>query len=189
MEARYGRLAAGAVPAEGQHFNIEDLGGGGQPHLDGTALQESADLPHLLRSDLGDDLQLPLRLSHRRAGGRGGLDPPEPSGIGYHHALDIFQDIPADIDLHPHRHTAQQIPRHRRGIGHRDGLCAPHGGQQLFLQDLQVSLIPNVRFPHRTHSFLPAPLRAARSALYFITDMTLHTRATARSQTGPGRLF
>ena len=133
VEARDGHLAVGPVPAEGQHFNIENLGGGGQPHLNGAALQEGADLSHLLRGHLGDDLQLTLRLSHRRACGRGGLDPPEPAGIGHHHALDVFQDVPADIDLHPHRHTAQQFPGHRRGIGHRDRLCTPHGGQQLFL--------------------------------------------------------
>ena len=95
----------------------------------------------LLGGHFGDDLQLPVGIAGHDANGGGGLQTAAAVGVGDHDALDVFDDVAAGLNNHPVGHLAKNLTGLGGAIGHGDGLGAAHGGHQLFVEDLKVSLI------------------------------------------------
>lgn len=96
-----GDAAAGGVPraSEGD-ADVKDEAGARPGDGELGALQVAGNPLPLFRGDIGDDLQLPVGLTgHDTRRGRR-LQSPQPAGIGHHHALYVFDDVPADADVH-----------------------------------------------------------------------------------------
>ena len=131
-----GNAAAGGMPGplEGD-VDVENEAGTGAADGKAGLLQVGGDPPALFRGDVGDDLQLPVRLPGDDARRRRGLQSPQSAGVGDHHALHVFDDVPADADGHLLGGAAQFPGGPGGGVGHGDRLGAAQGGDQLLVED------------------------------------------------------
>ena len=116
--------------------------------LDRSIFKESFDLIHLIFGDLGDDLKFFVRISRDDPGGCSGGDAFEMICVRDDHAFHIFDDAPADLQHDPVRNIAQHFTGSGGSVCEGDGLGTPEGGDQFFLEDLDVGFISNVVFFH-----------------------------------------
>ena len=123
----------GLLPGGQPDGDVEDLAVVHRFHLDGRHGQEAAHLRFLLFGHFGDHLQGAACLAAHDAGGRRGLDPLHPAGVGHDDALDILDDVVADSQPDLAGQSAQHLPGLGRRVGDGDGLGAAHGGDQLFV--------------------------------------------------------
>lgn len=61
--------------------------------------------------------------------------------MGHDHTFYVFDDIPADAKIYLLRDIAQKLSRQSTGIGDRDWLCAAHGRDQFFLQNVRIGIV------------------------------------------------
>ena len=104
----------------------------------------------LLPAHHADDLQGLPGVPGHDPGGHRRLNALEPVGVGHHHALDVFDEVPAGLDLHALRHGPQGVPGQGGGIGDGDGLGTAHRGHQLLVEDLHIGVVDfrlHDRFP------------------------------------------
>ena len=113
----------------------------GKIHRHGGVVDILLNLVDLLGGHLRDDFQFLVRPAGHDAGGAGCLQAPHAAGVGHHDALDVFDDVAADLNGHPVRHLAQRLAGNGGGIGHGNGLGAAHGGQKLIFQNLHIGAI------------------------------------------------
>src|SRR5699024_9790986 len=149
-DADGGGLLSGGQP----DGDVEDLAVVHRLDPDGGAFQEAAHLRFLLFGHFGDHLQGAARLTAHDAGGRRGLDPLHPAGVGNDDALDVLDDVVADSQPDLAGQSAQHLPGLGRRVGDGDGLGAAHGGDQLFVQDPQIGLVQCACFIHRSVSLV-----------------------------------
>ena len=128
---------------------------GGNPDL--MARQIGLNLFLLCVRHLGDDLQDLSRVSRHHAGGGGRLNSLQPSGVGHHHAFDVFDDVSAGLHQDFIRQAAQNLPRLGRAVGDGDGLGTAHGGHQLLPQDLYKMVIALIGLIHVSPPFVSFP--------------------------------
>ena len=117
-------------------------------HRDGGILQVGAHLPGLFFGDTGDDLQLPGGITchdarHRRRG-----DALHVVGVGNDDALDVLDDAAAGADGDPVGQASQNLSGLRGAVGKGDGFRAAHGGDKLFLQNLNVGAVIGMILSH-----------------------------------------
>ena len=86
---------------------------------------------NLVGRHVGHDLQACLRIARQRADGRRHLDAAKPARVRHNDTLDILDDIAAcsNVDLGWQR--PQSFSCHRRAVGDRNRLRAPHRTHKL----------------------------------------------------------
>ena len=94
-----------------------------------------------LRGHAADDFQLQVGVAGQRTQQGGDLDALLPAGVGHIHALHVLDDVAAAQSDHFLGHGAQHLPRLGGGEGDGDGFGAAHGGDEFFVQDLQIIFI------------------------------------------------
>ena len=124
----------------------------------------------LLLRDEGDHFQNFPRVPGHSPRGGSGLDALQPAGVGHHHALYIFNDIPTGLHQHPLRHPAQHLPGLGRAVGNGDGLRTAHGGHQLLPEDLDEMAVAGIGLFHGGSPLFLAksPNRSVASAGIFV---------------------
>ena len=89
----------------------------------------------VLRLQGGQDLQPLFPPARDKTGCHGGLNAPQPTGVGYNDAFDVFNDIAADGDFHSVRQlrpaASGGVPGCSGAISQGNGFGAAHGGNQL----------------------------------------------------------
>ena len=110
-------------------------------HRDGGLFQVGAHLLSLLLGDAGDDLQLPGGITCHNACNRRGGNALHVVGVGHDNALDVLDDAAAGADGNPVGQASQNLSGLRGAVGKGDGFRAAHGGDKLFLQNLNVGAV------------------------------------------------
>ena len=103
--------------------------------------RQAANLFGGLGRHAADDFQLQIGVAGQRAQQSGYLDAFLPAGVGHVHALHVLDDVAAAKSDHFFRHCPQHLPGLGGGEGDGDGFGAAHGGNKLFVQDLQIIFI------------------------------------------------
>ena len=101
----------------------------------------------------GNHLKLGVLISPQRSDCRCRFNAAPASGIGNYHSFDIFDDIAARLNYNPVRQFAENRAGFCRAVSERDRFCAPHGADQLPLQDLYICLIGYAAAIHLVFSF------------------------------------
>ena len=132
--------------------DIEDERRVDRPEVNGRLQQVRPHVRDLLVGDLAEDLQLLLLPARDDARGSRRGDAVHRARMRHDDALDVLDDISADLDPHPLRPLAEHGAGLRRGVGDGDGLRAAHGGHELLAQDLYKALIERIRSFHSDRS-------------------------------------
>ena len=135
-------LAAGGVAGGAQgDADIENPIPLGRQHMNGAVPEE---VPHgrdFLRRDPGEDFQPQLRPAADDAGSHGGFDSPQAAGVGHRDGIDVLDDITADLRPAFHRRFPQRFHRFGGCQRHGNGFRAAQRRQQLFPEDVQITVV------------------------------------------------
>ena len=108
-------------------------------------IQICADFGPLLRRHLADDLQNFGGLSRDNTGGGRRFDALEVVGVGHDDALDVFDDVAADLDGDGVGQCAQQLAGLGRAVCDGDRFGAAHCGHEFFPQNFDIIPVTRIR--------------------------------------------
>ncbi len=106
----------------------------------------------------GNHLKLCVLISPQRSDCRCRFNAAPAARIRDYHTFDIFNNIAARLNYDPVRQFAENRAGLCRAVSERDRFCAPHGADQLPLQDLYICLIDCAAAIHLFLSFLKSAI-------------------------------
>ena len=135
------------VSGNGLDVDVQLAGGFAADHVDIRRAQEVVQGRQGLRGKVRNDLQIPVRVPCHHARSDGGTDALAPSGVGDHHAFDVFQNVAADGGRHPLRQLPQELFHGGGAVGDGDRLGAARGRDQFLAQNGDI-VAHDILFQH-----------------------------------------